>query len=129
MIKQTLWVFSIAGLMMTCNSSVSPDDLYGKWNYIKIEHTANGELDMDSVELRKEAASIVFAKNNEYEINWGGKILSHGNFTPDGKNIRVKEVLPDGKTREFPFWVSELSDKKIVFETLGKEGLKVTAVR
>jgi uncharacterized membrane protein len=60
---------------------------------------------------------------------WGGKVLSHGKFKTDGKNIRYTETLPDGKTREFPFWVMKLTDKEIVFETMGADGSRVTAVR
>jgi hypothetical protein len=44
-------------------------------------------------------------------------------------NIRIKENLPAGTTRAFPFWVSELTDKEIVFATLGQDGSKVTAVK
>ncbi len=62
-------------------------------------------------------------------IIWGGKVLSHGKFTTDGRNIRITESLPDGTTRAFPFWVSELTDKQIVFETTGDDGAKVTAVK
>jgi hypothetical protein len=37
--------------------------------------------------------------------------------------------MPDGKKREFPFVVSKLTDKEIIFETTGKDGSRVTAVK
>jgi hypothetical protein len=112
-----------------CKPTIKPEDLYGKWKYIKIEHPGSGDPGTPADVLQSESAAIEFLKNNEYNIMWGGKVLSHGTFTTDGMNIRIKENLPDGTTRSFPFWVSELTDKEIVFETLGKDGSKVTAVR
>ncbi len=60
---------------------------------------------------------------------WGGKVLSHGKFSIAGHNINYTESLPDGTTRQFPFWVSKLTDKDLVFETTGVDGSRVTAVR
>ncbi len=113
----------------SCKSAIKPGDLYGKWKYIKIEHPGSGDPGTPADVLQSESAAIEFLKNSEYNIMWGGKVLSHGEFSTDGRNIRIKENLPDGTTRAFPFWVSELTDKEIVFETLGKDGSKVTAVR
>jgi hypothetical protein len=36
---------------------------------------------------------------------------------------------PGGQTRAFPFYVSELDEKHIVFESMGEGGSKVTAVK
>ena len=85
--------------------------------------------EMPAAQLQSESPSIEFSKDNSYVIMWGGKALSHGTFTTDGMNIRIKENLPDGTTRAFPFWVSELTDKEIVFATLGQDGSKATAVK
>jgi hypothetical protein len=115
--------------LASCKSAVKPEDLYGKWKYIKIEHPGSGDPGTPADVLQSESASIEFLKNNEYNIMWGGKVLSHGTFTTDGRNIQIKEKLADRTTRSFPFWVSELTDKEIVFETTGKDGSKVTAVR
>jgi len=113
----------------SCKSSISPDELYGKWNYVKVEQPSEDPPVTDSAELRKQTASIEFFKNNDYAINWGGKVLSHGHFTTSGRNIMIKEVLADNSTREFPFWVTELSDNRIVFNTKGENRSIVTAAK
>jgi hypothetical protein len=113
----------------SCKSSINPDELYGKWNYVKVEQPSADPPVTDSAELRKQTASIEFFKNNDYAINWGGKVLSHGHFTTNGRNIIIKEILADNTTREFPFWVTELGNNKIVFNTKGEDGSTVTAVR
>ena len=112
-----------------CKSSIKPGDLYGKWKYIKIEHPDAGPAEMPAAQLQNASPSIEFLKNGGYVIIWGGKALSHGTFTTDGMNIRIKENLQDGTSRAFSFWVSELKDNEIVFATLGQDGSKVTAVR
>ena len=131
MIKYTVYISAIALLccLASCKSAIKPEELYGRWKYIKIEHPNADPPEMPAAQLQSESPSIEFSKNNEYEIIWGGKILSHGKFRADGMNIQIKESLPDGTTREFPFWVSELTDNEIVFETKGEDGSKVTAVK
>ena len=131
MIKYTVYLSAIVLVCFfaSCKSAIKPEDLYGKWKYIKIEHPDSGDPGTPADVLQSESAAIEFLRNNEYNIMWGGKVLSHGTFTTDGMNIRIKEKLPDGTTRSFPFWVSELTDKEIVFETTGKDGSRVTAVR
>ncbi len=116
-------------MFISCKASVDPDDLYGKWKYIKVAHTHDETDTIRSADLAYQAPYIIFTKNNEYIINWGGKVLSNGHFTIDGMNIRIKENLPNGKTREFPFWVLKITEKELVFETTGEEGTKVMAVR
>jgi hypothetical protein len=116
--------------LISCRSSIKSGELYGKWKYIKVEHpNADPPDSLRSEELTAQSPSIEFLKNNEYVINWGGKELSHGTFTLDGMNIRINETMPDGTKREFPFYVSELTDKEIIFDTKGEDGSKVTAVK
>lgn len=131
MIKQSPYITIVALLFFAaCKSSINPEDLYGKWKYIKVENPdANPPDSVSSSDLQAQAPYIQFTKNNDLVIMWGGKVLSHGKFKTDGKNIRYTETLPDGKTREFPFWVMKLTDKEIVFETMGADGSRVTAVR
>jgi hypothetical protein len=131
MIKQLLYIITVVLLFFaSCKSSINPEDLYGKWKYIKVENpNANPPDSVSSSDLQAQAPYIQFTKNNDPVIMWGGKVLSHGKFKTDGKNIRYTETLPDGKTREFPFWVMKLTDKEIVFETMGQDGSRVTAVR
>jgi len=115
---------------LSCNTSISADALFGKWNYIKvIKPNANPPDSVRMSELKVQAPFIQFSKDNKFMIIWGGTLLSHGTFSVEGKNILIKEVLPDGTTRQFPFWVSELTGKEIIFETKGEDGSRVTAVK
>ena len=124
-----LWL--ITGMLFTaCGPSIKPEDLYGKWNYTKLESPgANPPSAEPDWKLQMDKPSIEFSKKNELTIYWGGKVLSYGTFTVDGKNIRYKQVLPDGRIHEFPFHITQFTGKEIVFETLGKEGSRVTAVK
>jgi hypothetical protein len=120
----------ITCLVTACKPSISADELYGKWKYTKVaQPNAHPPDSVRSDDLALQSPYIQFSKNNTLEIIWGGKVLSHGKFTVDGRNIRYIESLEDGTTRQFPFWVSELTDKEIVFETKGVDGSRVTAVR
>jgi hypothetical protein len=113
-----------------CKPSISADELYGKWKYTKVaQPNAHPPDSVRSDDLARQSPYIQFSKNNTLEIIWGGKMLSHGKFTVDGRDIRYTESLEDSTTRQFPFWVSELNDKEIVFETKGADGSRVTAVR
>ena len=131
MMKYTLLLLAVLLLLFgSCGTSVKPDNLYGKWKYIKVENpNANPPDSVSSADLAAQAPSIQFSKNNDLIINWGGKVLSHGKFRTEGQNIQYTETLADGKTRTFPFWVSKLTDKELVFETKGTDGSRVTAVR
>ena len=123
-------VFILSLLMAACKPAIKPAELYGKWKYTRVEHpNADPPDSLTSAVLASQSPSIEFLNNNKYLINWGGKVLSHGSFTLDGMNIRIKEVMADGTTREFPFYVSELTDKEIVFDTKGEDGSKVTALK
>jgi hypothetical protein len=117
-------------LIAACKPTVKPADLYGTWKYVKVENP--NETPPDSVsktDLQEQFPSIRFSKDDSLIIIWGGKILSRGKFVLDGMNIRYSEILPGGKTRTFPFYISKITDKDLVFETLGEEGTRVTAVK
>jgi hypothetical protein len=117
-------------LFASCHTAIKPEAIYGKWKYVKVENPNRHPPDsVSSAELAQNSPYIQFSKNDSLLIYWGGKVLSHGTFRLDGSNIRFKEILADGKTREFPFWVSELTDKDLIFETTGEDGSKVTALR
>jgi hypothetical protein len=122
-------VILLAFFIASCKSTISADDLYGKWKYLKIEKPNDpGDVISDAA-VAAQSPYIQFSKDNSLLIMWGGKVLSHGKFTIDGHNIRYTESLPDGTTRQFPFWVSKLTDKDLIFETLGQNGSRVTAVK
>ncbi|MDB5017864.1 MAG: hypothetical protein JWQ84_2696 [Mucilaginibacter sp.] len=129
--KCPLYMFLLLFLFSpACKSTIKPEVLYGKWKYIKVENPRTTPPDsVSSSELAIQAPYIQFSQNSDVVIMWGGKVLSHGKFRTEGQNIIIKEALPNGKIRIFPFWVSKLTDKDLVFETSGKEGSRVTAVR
>ena len=131
MIRHFLYIPAILliYIIASCNSTIKPEDLYGKWKYIKIEHP-NDRLDIiKDADVAAHSPYIQFTKDNSLVIMWDGKVLSHGKFIIDGHNINYTESLPDSTTRQFPFWVSKLTDKDLIFETKGENASRVTAVR
>jgi hypothetical protein len=132
MLRNKLLIF-IAGICITlaaCKPSIKPGDLYGKWKYVKIESLdVSSTTNVTSEQLESESPYIQFSKNDSALIWWGGKVLTHGSYRIDGNQVMFKEILPGGKTREFPFIVSKLDEKNIIFETAGDDAAKVTAVK
>ncbi|MDB5030331.1 hypothetical protein [Mucilaginibacter sp.] len=123
---QLLILFSL--FLVSCKPSVKPKDLYGKWKYIRVQNP-NPPDSVNAMTLREQAPYIEFTTKDSLIIYWGGKVLSHGTFRVDGRNIIVKEILADRKTREFPFYVEDLTDKQLIFSTKGTDGSEVTAVK
>lgn len=132
MVKRTLLTFAaVATLLTACKHGIKKETLYGDWKYVKVNKTDGDALadTLTTAELTEQAPYISFKANNELIIYWGGKILSHGTFVIDNNNISYTEQLAEGKTRTFPFYVSKLDEKNIVFETLDKNGSRVVAVK
>jgi hypothetical protein len=129
--KYVILLFIVVSLFFaSCELTVKPENLYGKWKYIKVQNpNASPPDSVDSQEIAAQAPFIQFSKDNDLVITWGGKVLSRGKFRTEGQNIQYTETLADGKTRTFPFWVSKLTDKDLVFETKGADGSRVTAVK
>jgi hypothetical protein len=105
------------------------ETLYGQWNYIKVESPSNPEENLTEEELLEQVPSISFTADHNLTIMWGGKRLSYGKYRIEGNLIRYTENLGGGRTREFPFLVSKLTDKELVFETMEQNATRVTAVR
>lgn len=119
----------LLSLLASCQLSIKPEALYGKWKYVKIENNSVASTNNVTPEqLQWEEPYIKFTKDSLL-IWWGGQVLTHGTYKIDGDKIRFKEIQPGGKIREFPFIVSKLDDKNLVFETKGDDGSKVTAVK
>jgi len=113
-----------------CKPSVKPERLYGKWAYTKLERpNGNPPASEPDWKLKMEKPTIEYSKNNDLVMYWNGTMLAHGKFRTDGDKIQFNQVLDDGQKREFPFYVLELTDKQIVFETRGEDASRVTAVR
>ena len=122
------FLFSI--LAAGCQSPIKPEQLYGKWNYVKLENpNANSPSQMPDFKLKFTHPYIEFTQKDQLIMHWADTVLSHGTFKTAGQNINYKEIMPDGKTREYPFRVTKLTDKEITFETSGDDGTRVTAVR
>lgn len=121
---------AIAMLFSACTGGIKADMLYGKWNYVKVGVPNSSPPDtVTHAELDENKPFINFSKNGQFNIIWGGNILSHGTYDISGNNIKVKEALDGGKTRDFQFYVSELTAKSITFETTGQGGSRVTALK
>jgi len=132
MIKYPVYISTVVFLFfcVSCNPALKPEELQGKWKYIKVEHPRASPPDsLSSSEIAASAPYIQFTQNNQLVIVWDNKVLSQGKFVIDGHNLVYTETMPDGKTRTFPFWVSKLTDEDLVFETKGEDGSRVTAVR
>ena len=129
--KLPIYIFAILLLFTgaSCNLSVTSDNLSGKWKYIKVENPhANPPDTLTATDIRMRAPYIQFT-DKTLTIVWVGQVLSHGTYKMNGKKVMYTEALPDGKTRQFPFYVSKLTDKELIFETLGKDGTRITAVK
>lgn len=121
---------ALALLLVSCKPALTKQALYGQWKYIKVENPNSHPPDsVRSAELEIERPYIQFTKSDSLIIMWGGKVLSHGTFRIEGNNIRFKEMLANGGIRDFPFWVSKITGKELVFETTGEDGSRVTAVK
>jgi hypothetical protein len=124
-----LLLFACACLILSCKPSVNSGGLYGKWNYINIEHPNHDRPDMAAAELKQHGASVEFSKDSSFVISWDGKPLSQGKFTAEGDKIQLNENLPDGSTRSYAFYITKASATEITFETKGSESSRVTAVK
>lgn len=121
-------VISAFLLLASCTKSVKPEQLYGEWKYIKVENPNQyPPVTMPEEEVKAENASIMFTKNHDLIIMWGGKRLSHGKFRMENDMIRYKENLPGGTTREFPFLIKEITSDRLVFETMEHDLTRITA--
>jgi hypothetical protein len=128
--KYLLPFVALLFFIAACKPAIKSTDLYGTWKYIKVENPNASPPDSVGHEALVAAdPSIRFTKDDSLIITWGGKVLSHGKFTLAGSNIQYKEDLPGGKRRQFPFYISKITNKDLVFETLGEDGTKVTAIK
>jgi hypothetical protein len=127
--NRLLFFVAMLGLA-SCRPSITPQTLHGKWNYIKVRKPKASPPDsVSSVTLSIEKPYIVFTTKDSLIIHWDNRVLSHGTFRLDGRNIVYKEILADNTTREFPFYIERLEGKQLVFSTKGEDGSEVTSVK
>ena len=131
MFRNVLIISLALFLLASCKQKIklSPAQLYGKWNYTKVANpNAHPPDSVKSEELKIQKPYLLISKDS-LQLWWGGGILSRGTYTLAGDSIVYKEILPGGQTRVFPFIVSRLTEKDIIFETTGEDGSFVTAVK
>ena len=127
--KKYLLILALCAEITSCKKQLTPQALYGRWNYVKVENPNSHPPDsVKHAELVAASPYILFTKDSLI-IWWGGRELSHGTFKVSGDSIVMKEILPGKITREFAFHVSELTDREIIFSTRGEDGSEVTAVK
>jgi hypothetical protein len=117
-------------IFSSCKRPLDPKMLAGKWNYVKVEnpYSPNPPDTISARELAENKPYIRLSENGVLLMMWGGKVLSHGTYKiGDKDNINYTEEMPDGKTRTFPFWIKELTDKEIIFETKEEDAVRVVA--
>lgn len=119
--------FSIA--ITSCKHAIDPKMLVGKWNYVKIEnpYSPNPPDTVSTKELAEKVPYIRLSQNGVLLMMWDHKVLSHGTYKVVDGNISYTEQIADGKTRTFPFWIKQLTDKEIIFETKEDDAIRVTA--
>ena len=127
--KNSLLIMVFFAVLFTaCKPNVKPENLYGTWKYTRLENPNNPADSASYYKLHSNSPSIRFSKSDSLIIIWSDTVLLKGKFTVDGSNINFSG-LSGGRSTQFPFIVSELTDKKIVFETEGTDGSRVTAVK
>lgn len=130
--KDILWipVFFAMTLIVSCKPGINPQMLYGTWKYTRLENpNANPPDSMDPYLLKSKSPSIRFTRSDSVVIIWSDTVLLRGTFTVDGSDIKISQVLPGGKSSQFPFSIFKLTDKQLIFESHGEDGSKVTAVK
>jgi hypothetical protein len=126
------YLLIVAALLLFagCKPGVKPGMLYGTWKYTKLENLNAYPPDtLTSYQLQSNSPSIRFTKSDSVVIIWSDTVLLRGTFAVDGSDINIKQILPGGKTSQFPFSVSKLTDKQIIFESHGADASKVTAAK
>jgi hypothetical protein len=126
--KFKIFFFFTLFLFLSCSGSVDPQHLYGAWNYVKVVNADPEDITSDE-ELKQAKPVIFFSESQELKIEWDGKQISAGKFKLDGKMIRYTETLEGGRTRDFPFLISKLTDTELVFQTMEKNYTRVTAIK
>jgi len=126
--KFNIFFFFSLFLFLSCSGSVDPQHLYGEWNYVKVVNADPEDITSDE-ELKQAKPVIFFSESQELKIEWDGKQISAGKFKLDGKMIRYTETLEGGRTRDFPFLISNLTDTELVFQTMEKNYTRVTAIK
>lgn len=119
-------ILSLLVVLSACTRSVEDGDIYGVWQYIKVENPNQGVVTPDE-ELKENAPSIQFSKGNKLEMIWGGKVLSEGTYHIEYPVINYEEDLKEKGSRKIKFLIKKLEDDVLVFQTMEADAVRVTA--
>lgn len=121
-----LGVFILLVVSSACSPSVKDEDLYGVWQYIKVENPNQGDVTPDE-ELKENDPSIQFGVGNKLKMIWGGKVLSEGSYHVEYPVINYEENLKERGSRKIKFLIKKFEDDVLVFQTMEADAVRVTA--
>ena len=121
-----LCILSLLAVSSACTRSVKDEDVYGVWQYVKVENPNQGEITPDE-ELKENDPSIRFIEGNKLEMIWGGKVLSEGTYHIEYPVINYEENLKEQGSRKIKFLIKKLEGDIIVFQTMEADAVRVTA--
>ncbi|PRY53568.1 hypothetical protein B0I27_10333 [Arcticibacter pallidicorallinus] len=121
-----LSIFILLVVSTACNPAVNDEDLYGVWQYVKVENPNQGSVTPDE-ELKENNPSIRFSKGKKLEMIWGGRALSEGTYHIEYPVINYEENLKEQGSRKIKFLIKKLEDGVLVFQTMEADAVRVTA--
>lgn len=124
-----LYYLCITGLLVissACTPSVKDVDVYGVWEYTKVENPNQGAVTPDE-ELKENNPSIRFSEGNKLEMIWAGKVLSEGTYHIEYPVINYEENLKEQGKRKIKFLIKKFEDDILVFQTMEADAVRVTA--
>lgn len=126
MVLSRVFILGLIIMFWGCTPSVEDKDVYGVWQYIKVENPNQGEVTPDE-ELKENTPSIQFSEGNRLEMIWGGKVLSKGTYHIEYPVINYEENLKENGSRKIKFLIKKLEDDILVFQTMEADAVRVTA--
>lgn len=115
-------------MLSACKSTVTSNDLTGKWVYTKVEYLNQSPVLVEQEEdLELKSPMIIFNEDGKAQILSDQKIISKGQYTLEAPIIRYEEVLPEGIKRKIPFLIKSLENNVLVFESMDQNTIRITA--
>src|ERR1700684_3484294 len=87
-------------LLYSCKSSITADQLYGRWKYIKIEIPSAPQYNEAVKSNLADPTSIQFLKDSTVDILSPSQAQFHGHFVTDGYNIHLHVKDNNGSSSE-----------------------------
>ncbi|MFD1631033.1 hypothetical protein [Pseudopedobacter beijingensis] len=126
-------VLLILGLMVSlsaCNKQLDKGKLIGKWNYIKVEYLREDPpVVQEGKELEEKHPYLLLSADGNASIFSEDKIISEGKYHIEGDIVRYEEMLEGNIRRKIPFLIKTLDEKNLIFETMDKNTIRITAVK